>query len=333
MKLLVLNARDVSRALSHEACIKALHDTMIAVSDGRAVLPLRQTTPIPETQGKLVLMPGYLDPGKQPTDRSFGVKIVSKFPREKKDPNGTHVGMVALFDAHVGLPVALMDGGRLTAIRTASATALATDALARKDADTVLFVGHGEEAEHHLHALHAVRPIKNLMVWGRSADRAAAFVEKMQPEAKGITFSVAQDLAEASAKADIICTLTSAPTPIFKGEWLTPGTHINMVGAAVATSAEVDAETVKRSRWYTDYKPSLDAQGGEWIDAKAAGVVDDSHLIGEIGAVLAGDAPGRQTDEDITAYKSLGVTAQDLAAAQLAFAQAQDAGIGQIIDW
>ncbi|MEM9877989.1 MAG: ornithine cyclodeaminase family protein [Pseudomonadota bacterium] len=333
MQLTILNAADVSRALSHADCVKLLHSTMVSVSAGRAVLPLRQTTAIPETKGKLVLMPGYLDPGTGLNDRSFGVKIVSKFPREKNDPNGTHVGMVALFDANVGLPVALMDGGRLTAIRTASASALATDALARKDATTALFIGHGEEAEHHLHALRAVRPVKKLMVWGRSQQRAAAFIDKMQPQAADIEMSVTQDIAEASAAADIICTLTSAADPVFKGEWLTSGTHINMVGAAIPTSAEVDGETVKRSRWYTDYKPSLDAQGGEWINAKAAGIVDDSHLLGEIGAVLAGDAPGRQSDTDITAYKSLGVTAQDLAAAKAAFANAKAQGLGQVVDW
>jgi len=131
----------------------------------------------------------------------------------------------------------------------------------------------------------------------------------------------------------MICTLTSGAGPSLMGALLTPGTHINMGGAAVATSAEVDGETVKRSRGYTDYRPSLDAQGGEWINAKAAGLVDDSHLIGEIGAVLAGDAPGRQSDADITAYKSLGVTAQDLAAAKAAFANAQAQGLGQVVEW
>lgn len=333
MTIRVLNKDDVSKALTHKACIEGLRGAMISVSAGRAVLPLRPTMMVPETQGKLVLMPGYLDPGKGPEERSFGVKIVSKFPREKNDPNGTHVGMVVLFDAQAGLPIALLDGGRLTAIRTASATALATDALARKNATTALFMGHGEEAEHHLHALLAIRPLKTVMVWGRSEERAREFIAKMQPDVPGVTLQVAPNAQEAAALADIICTLTSAPTPIFKGAWLKPGTHINMVGAAMASSAEVDAETVTRSRWYTDYKPSLDAQGGEWINAKEVGLITDDHLVGEIGAVLAGDAPGRRSDDEITAYKSLGVTAQDLCAAQLANAAASSANIGQIINW
>lgn len=333
MTIRVLNKEDVTAALTHAACIKGLRGAMMSVSAGRAVLPLRPTMMVPQTQGKLVLMPGYLDPGAAPEDRSFGVKIVSKFPREKDDPNGTHVGMVVLFDAAAGLPVALMDGGRLTAIRTASATALATDVLARKNAKTALFMGHGEEAEHHLHALLAVRPLEELMVWGRSAQRAQEFINKMQSAAPGVAMRVAEDAQQAASTADIICTLTSAPTPIFKGEWLQPGTHINMVGAAMASSAEVDSQTVTRSRWYTDYKPSLEAQGGEWINAKEAGLITDSHLVGEIGAVLAGDAPGRGNDQEITAYKSLGVTAQDLCAAQLANAAAQAADIGQIIEW
>lgn len=333
MTIRILNKGDVSASLTHGACIDGLRDAMVSVSEGRAVLPLRQTMMVPDTPGKMVLMPGYLDPDTQPEERSFGVKIVSKFPREKNDPNGTHVGMVVLFDAAAGLPLAIMDGGRLTAIRTAAATALATDVLARKDAKTALFMGHGEEAEHHLQALLAVRPLETLLVWGRSAARAQEFIDKMQPVAPNLAMTAVTEAEEAAAQADIICTLTSAPTPIFKGAWLKPGVHINMVGAAMASAAEVDADTVTRSRWYTDYKPSLDAQGGEWINAKKDGIIDDSHLIGEIGAVIAGKAPGRQSEEDITAYKSLGVTAQDLCAAQLANAAAQAANIGQIIDW
>lgn len=333
MKLRILNAQDVSRALSHKACIQGLAPAMMAVSSGKAVLPLRETMKVPDSQGKLILMPGYLDNGGGPDTRSFGVKIVSKFPREKNDPNGTHVGMVALFDASAGLPIALLDGGRLTAIRTASSTALATDTLARKDAKTALFIGHGEEAEHHLHALLAVRPLETLMVWGRSAARAQEFIDKMQTHAPGLTMHVADEAQDAAATADIICTLTSAPTPLFKGAWLKPGTHINMVGAAMASSAEVDSDTVTRTRWYTDYKPSLDAQGGEWIKAKEDGLVDDSHLVGEIGQVLLGNAPGRENDDQITAYKSLGVTAQDLCAAQVAVASAAGADIGQIVEW
>ncbi|MEM7569995.1 MAG: ornithine cyclodeaminase family protein [Pseudomonadota bacterium] len=333
MKLRVLNAADVSRALPHKVCVEALRPAMIAVSQENAILPLRQFMGVPHTQGKMGLMPGYLETGETQAERGFGVKIVSKFPREKDDPNGTHVGMVVLFQADVGLPVALFDGGRLTAIRTASATALATDTLARADAKTVLFMGHGEEAEHHVHALLAVRPFERFLIWGRSEERAQAFADTMAAQAPGATFVAVQDAEAAAADADVICTLTSSPKPIFKGAWLKPGVHINMVGAAVATSAEVDTETVVRSRWYTDYTPSLNAQAGEWITALEVGAVEDSHLIGELGAVLAGDAPGRQSDADITAYKSLGVTAQDLCGAKAALAAAEAADIGQIIDW
>ncbi|MEM1019038.1 MAG: ornithine cyclodeaminase family protein [Pseudomonadota bacterium] len=333
MKLRVLNAADVSRALTHAACVEALRPAMMAVSSEKAVLPLRQFMGVPHTDGKMGLMPGYLETGDTWDERNFGVKIVSKFPREKDDPNGTHVGMVVLFRADIGVPIAIFDGGRLTAIRTASATALATDALARNDAKTALFMGHGEEAEHHVKALLAVRPIERFLIWGRSPERAGAFAAEIAKEIPGVAFDVAEDAGAACAEADVICTLTSAPTPIFKGAWLKPGQHINMVGAAVATSAEVDTDTVVRSRWYTDYKPSLDAQGGEWIKALKEGAVSEDHLVGELGAVLSGAAPGRQSDSEITAYKSLGVTAQDLCGAKAALAAADAADIGQIIDW
>ena len=331
MSLHIFSAEAVSAALSHADCIVAMRQAMMAVSSGETVLPLRQFMAVPGTQGKQGLMPGYL---KGASASHFGVKIVAKFPRAPGSALGTHVGAVMLFDAADGAPLALFDGGRLTAIRTASATALASDVLARKDAKTVLFLGHGEEADHHIPALLAVRSVKRFLIWGRTPERAQTFVDAQAaklPDA--VVIERADDLPAAVAQADIICTLTSATTPILKGAWLKPGVHVNLVGAAVATSAEADTDVVVQSRFYTDYKPSLDAQGGEWIAAKEQALVTDAHLVGEIGAVIAGLAPGRQSPDDITVYKSLGVAAQDLAAGVAALAAGRAKGVGQIVEW
>jgi ornithine cyclodeaminase/alanine dehydrogenase-like protein (mu-crystallin family) len=300
---------------------------MQSVSCGDIIMPLRQFMQIPNTAGKFTVMPGYV--GKP---ASFGVKIVSKFPRDANSPHGTHVGAVMIFDAEHGIPLAMLHGGELTAIRTAAASGLATRQLARVNAETLTLLGCGEEAQHHLTAMLAVRPLKKIIVWGRSVERAHAFVEAQNLPAS-IQIRVEADAKTAVAAADIICTVTSATTPILKGAWLSPGTHVNLVGAALRTSAEADTDVVKRSRFYIDYRTSAMAQAGELLNAIEQGVVSEAHIIGEIGEVLAGQKPGRLSPTDITVYKSLGVAAQDLCAASCAFNNALKLNKGTHIDW
>jgi ornithine cyclodeaminase/alanine dehydrogenase-like protein (mu-crystallin family) len=318
----ILTASDDARLLPHSRCIPAMREVMQLTSERGVVLPLRQFMNVPGTAGKLGLMPGYI---ARPA--AFGVKIVSKFPRPPGAAHGSHVGAVLLFDAAEGLPLALLDGGMLTAIRTASTTAMATDALARPDARTLLLVGCGEEAEHHLAALREVRAFEQVSAWGRDAGRAGAFAARMS-RLHGRPVEAVADLAAAVAGADVICTVTSAATPILHGKWLRPGQHVNLVGSAIATTAEADSEVVKRSMFFVDYREAALAAAGELLEAIRGGVVTDAHLLGEIGDVVAGRLPGRESPDDITLYKSLGVTSQDLAAAQIVYAAALEQGVG-----
>lgn len=318
----ILTASDISRLLPYSRCIAAMRSAMQQTSEREAVLPLRQFMNVPGSNGKLGLMPGYI---ARPA--VFGVKIVSKFPRPAGSQHGSHVGAVLLFDATDGLPLALLDGGMLTAIRTASTTAMATDALARADVRTLLLVGCGEEAEHHLAALREVRAFEHLLAWGRDPGRTRAFAERMSRR-HGRVVEATPNLATAVARADVICTLTSATTPILRGEWLQPGQHVNLVGSAIASTAEADAEVVRRSRFFVDYREAAQVAAGELLNAIERGIVGESHVRGEIGEVLLGRVPGRQSPADITLYKSLGVTSQDLAAAQLVHAAALEQGVG-----
>ncbi|MEM1232006.1 MAG: ornithine cyclodeaminase family protein, partial [Pseudomonadota bacterium] len=309
------------------AFIAGTRASMQSVSRGAVDLPLRQYIPIPDTGGKLTAMPGYLG-----EPRSFGVKLVSKFPRAADDPAGTHEGGVMLFDPEHGVPRALLQGAELTAIRTASASALATRTLARPDAEHLLIMGAGEEAAHHLKALAAVLPLTHISVWARRPEQAQALLAQHPPSA-GVTASVVTDAASAVRAADVICTVTSAATPILEGAWLQTGTHVNLVGAAIQTAAEADPEVVVRSRYFTDYRASCFAQAGELANAMATGRVDESHVLGELGELLSGAVPGRRSAEDITVYKSLGVAAQDLAAAVAATNAADAADLGVEVDW
>jgi ornithine cyclodeaminase len=324
--MLVLTRSEVTRLLPIPACIEVMRDAMMQVSRRQVVLPLRQFMPVPETKGKLGLMPGYIA-----APASFGVKIVSKYERPPGSPHGTHVGAVMLFDAEHGLPLALLEGGTLTAIRTSAASALATRTLARPDASRLAIIGCGEEAHYHLQAMLAVRPIREIVVWGRSREKADAFIAHQDIPAQA-SIRTAATVQEALSSADLVCTVTSAATPILEGAWIRPGTHLNLVGSAIPTTAEVDSTTVTRSRFYVDYREAALAQAGELLTAIKAGLVTPEHIVGEIGDVLNGTKPGRQSADEITVYKSLGITAQDLAAAHAVYAAAKAQGVGHEID-
>ena len=319
--MLVITAAEVEALLSMPRAIAAMRDAMMQVSAGRTVLPLRQFMAIPDAPGKLAVMPGYLaDPPL------FGVKTVAKYRHPPGSPHGSHVGVLQLFDATTGLLLAIIEGGSLTAIRTAAASALATDVLARPEASRLAILGTGEQARRHVIAMAAVRPITEVRVWGRSLANASAFAEALDLPARACA-----DVGEAVADADIICTTTPAVDPILFGAMVAPGTHINLVGSAIADTAEADAALVAQSEFFVDYRVAALAQAGELRRAIAAGQVGPDHIRGEIGEVLIDTAPGRSRAAAITVYKSLGVTAQDLAAGAVVFAAARAGGSGHHI--
>ena len=326
--MLIINQSEVERLLPVADCVPVMREAMIAVSRGDTTLPIRQFMPVPGADGKMAIMPGSLGEAGVAEDASFGIKLVCKYERPHGDPLGTHVGMVMLFDSAKGVPLAMVEGSSLTAIRTSAASALATDLLASKDATRLAIIGNGEQAMRHVHAMRAVRPIESVAVWGRDAARAEVFAVEVA-QATGLPVSRHDSTAQAVADADIICTTTSAKEPILAGADLRAGQHINLVGSAIPTTAEVDHEAVRRSRYYVDYRPAAMAAAGELLMAIEAGIVGEDHIVAEIGQVAAGEADARQSDDQITCYKSLGVSAQDLAAAHAIWrkAKAQDAGI------
>lgn len=323
----ILNRAALRQALSHAECVDALDPTMRAVSDDRSIMPLRQYMKIPGTEGKFTMMPGYVD-----TPRTFGFKVVAKYPREQGSKYGSHVGAVMIFDADLGIPVALVDGAELTAIRTAAASALATKTLSRDDSYSLAILGTGAQAEHHIRAMRAVRPIQKICVWGRNPDNASELLRNIDlPDS--IQTSVETTVSNAVSGADIICTTTAAKSPILSASQVPQGCHLNLVGAAVAEAAEVSSDIVAASRFFVDYRESAMAQAGELINALREGIADESHIAGELGEVLLGRIEGRQSVQQITVYKSLGVAAQDLAAAVAALENAERLDIGISIDW
>jgi ornithine cyclodeaminase len=299
---------EVARRLTYEVCIPIVRDAMIAFSCGETKQLLRSIMSLSE--GRLLgVMPGAMG-----AHAPFGAKLISVFHGNFSKGIQSHQGVVVLFDPESGAPVCIVHAGEITAIRTAAASAVATDVLARKDARRMALLGYGEQAQTHARAISKVRKIETITVWGRSAERARAFAESMQAELR-VPARAAADVRDAVAEADIICTVTSAPEPILKGAWVRPGTHVNVVGSSYAGPAEIDHDLVVRSRFIVDSREGVLAQGAEFLRAKAAGLIGDDHIAGEIGEVLAGRVEGRRSADEITIYKSLGHVVQDLASA------------------
>jgi ornithine cyclodeaminase len=314
--LLVLSRDDVRRLLPMARCIELMERAFIAASDGSAVQGLRGITHVPGGAGGVLgVMPGALsDPPR------FGVKVISVL---HGGTASSHQGGVLLFDAADFAPLAFMHAGEITAIRTASATAVATRVLARPDARVLAILGTGEQAGTHIEALRLLRPWDEIRVWGRNRARAAQLAEQAGGPARAVP-----TVAAALRGAGVVCTLTASPTPIIAASMLEPGMHLNLVGASVATSREADSGTVARGALFVDHAAMARSAGGEFLAALQEGAVGPDHIRGELGEVLLGRLPGRRHVEEITLFKSLGMPAEDLMAADYLYRAAQDARAG-----
>jgi alanine dehydrogenase len=326
--MIVLSDKEIRSLLPMTDAIEVVQRAMIAVSAGATNLPLRSAIDVgaPNMMG---VMPGAFLPGNGQVEACFGVKLVSLFPGNPDAGYSSHQGAIVLFEPEHGSAVAMMNAGLLTAVRTAAASAVATRALARPDCGILAMVGAGEQAEHHLEAMLCVRPsIREVRMVGRRREKADAFASHAAERYPGLAVSVFDDVRSAVEGADLVCTVTSSPEPVLMGEWVTPGTHLNVVGASIPSKREIDEEMVARSRLYVDYRPSTFAQAGEVIHALESGRIQREHVLAEIGEVLAEKAAGREAASDITLYRSLGIAAQDLACATHCWHEARARGLG-----
>jgi ornithine cyclodeaminase len=322
--MIVLSRDDVIALLPPETGIEVVAKAMAATSRGEAELPLRSIVKVggPNLMG---IMAGMMrDPP------CHGIKLVSLFPGNVAAGHSSHQGAIVLFEREHGRAIAMMDGGPLTALRTAAASAVATRALSRTDSSVLALVGAGEQARHHLDAILSIRPIRELRIASRSEGSASAFADYARQKYGHLAVSSGTDVREAVAEADIVCTVTSSPVPVLEGDWVASGAHVNVVGASVPSKREVDDQMVLRAQLYVDYRPSAFAQAGEILDMMQSRRINEDHIRAEIGEVLNRTAPGRSDDQVITIYRSLGIAAQDIACAYHCWDAARRAGIGTV---
>ena len=326
MSLDIIDSQTVYDCISMEAAVPLMTEALQAPARG-AVLPPRVSTPLLQDDQQLLLMPGAL-----PDPAVVGVKTLTLFPANTAQGRPAIQGLISLFDANTGAPVALVDAASITAIRTAAATAAATQVLANPNASTLALIGTGVQAATHLQAMMAIRPIDKVRVWGRSFKRAQALVDRIKVDYinakcsepnRHIVIEAVADISSALSDADIVCTLTGSATPLVLGRDLSPGAHINLVGSHSPEAREVDTETIQRARLFVELKSAALREAGDILIPLKAGEIEQSHMLGEIAEVLSGEITGRQSLDDITAYKSLGNATQDLVMAHAVWVNAR----------
>lgn len=305
--------------------IEVMKSAFRQLSSGEAIVPQRIHMAIPPQNAMALAMPAY-DNAQQ----ALGLKFVGIYPDNPARNQPYIQAMMLLLDGQTGEPRALMDGRFITALRTGAAAGAATDLLARKDAAVAAIIGPGVQGATQLEAICTVRDIRKVLVFGRTAAKTTAFAEEMSRR-----FNVAVIPAENEeqlSEADIICAATNSATPVFSDGHIRPGTHINGVGSYTAKMQEVPAATVCRAAVFVENRESAWQEAGDLAIPLAKGLIDENHIRAEVGEVVAGQHPGRESDDMITFYKSVGNAIQDVAAAALLLKSAEEKGLGTTIN-
>jgi len=303
--------------------IDAVESGFRSIALGNVKIPERLTLNLPSQQAILLEMPAYADLNGA---AALGTKIVSVF--QNNPTRGLEIVQAAyvLLDGETGAPLSLMDGRFLTGIRTAATSAVATKYLSNTGAKRLAVFGAGVQTQFHIQAMLEVVEINEVMIVSRTLEKARALVEHVLKEHK-----VACGLAEAdeaAAKADLICTCTSSPEPLFKGALIRPGAHINAVGAFTPSTRELDSETVRRARVFIDADAAAGREAGELLIPFSEGVIGSTHIKGDLADLVSGNILGRESESDITLFKSCGLAIEDLVTARLAYERASAKGIG-----
>ncbi len=309
-----------------------MRGALIALQAGQAQMPLRTVIRPEGAAGLVALMPSYLEGAGGEGAAAYGLKAICITPANPAAGLDTHQGVVLLSSGATGEPLALLNASAVTEIRTAAVSVVATDVLARPDADVLAVIGTGVQARSHVLALQEARDLREVRLAGRTPERARELAASLADEVAA-PVRACGSAEEAVATAGIVVTATSSATPVLQSGWLAPGTHVNAVGACLPTDRELDTATMASGVLFADRRDSLLTESGDYVLAAAEGAVSPAQIRAELGQVLAGEAPGRQAGDEITIFESLGLAVEDLAAARCAYDQAAVTGGGTWIDF
>ena len=329
--MLILTAEDVRSSLPMPEAIEAMKKAYASLSAGTAQVPLRTRLPIPDSEALSLFMPAYVSSSD---GSALAVKIVSLFPSNPARGLAYIQAAVLAFDPETGRAIALLEGSSLTAIRTGAAGGAAVELLARPESKVVAIFGAGAQGRTQLEAACTARQIETAWIYDASPEKANLFAEEMQ--GKGSIpkdVRVASSAREAVEHADIICTATTSLKPVFEDQYIRPGTHISAVGAYTPEMQEVPVETLQRAKIYVDSRSASLEEAGDLIQPLQAGLFDETHIRGELGEVVLGKISGRESSEEITYFKSVGIAVQDAMAAQVALHNARKMKLGKEVDF
>jgi ornithine cyclodeaminase/alanine dehydrogenase-like protein (mu-crystallin family) len=327
MEVRILSAEDVRQALPMSIAVEAMKEAYVQLSREQVSMPLRSRIDVTQHNGLTLFMPALLH-----DTQDMAIKIVSVFPDNIENNIATINAIVVALDAKTGIPMAIIEGASLTAIRTGAASGAATDLLARRDSKTLAIFGSGVQARTQLEAVCTVRSIEQVWVFSLDKPGAREFVDEMTgrgPIPDRIT--IVESPTAAIAEADVICTATTSSTPVFNGKELKSGTHINAVGSFTPEMQELDAETVKKSRVVVDAIDAALDEAGDLIIPINQGLITPDWIHAELGDIVTGEKPGRTSSDQITLFKSVGLAVQDAISAGRALSRAIEASLGQII--
>lgn len=318
--MIVVEKKEVRELMTMSEAIVLMKETLADLNEGKSEMSLRATNQL--SYGNFyLLMPAYLIEKKY-----FGVKLISIFPTNHNAGLPSHQGVVLLFDASNGKELAVIDCVEITALRTAAVSAVATDLLSRKDSSVLGFLGAGVQARNHMEALIGIRKINQVLVWDISSEASDRFAIEMKAK-HGIDVVPCETADEVVSMSDIITTVTLAKTPILNGKSLQPGTHINAIGASARAYREIDSLAVSRSKFYADKVESCLSESSDFLEPLAEGVITEKHLFAEIGDVVLGRKPGRESEEEITLFKGMGLAVEDIATAAYIYEKKRNASI------
>jgi alanine dehydrogenase len=324
MKLRVLSQNNVRQAVSMAQAIEIVKGAFAQLSAGKAVVPIRTQLDVARHEGITLFMPAYL----QESD-DLGVKIVSVFPRNLERGLPTIHALVAVVDAGTGCPAAVMDGTYLTALRTGAASGAATDLLARMDARVAAVFGAGVQGRTQLEAVCQVRDIEKAWVYDINREAAEKYAQEMRGQAGRIPdVVVASSPTEAVREADVVCTATTSKSPVFADADLKAGVHINAIGAFTPEMQEVPEDTIQRARLVVDSREACWAEAGDLIVPRHKGLISEDDIYAELGEIAAGTKHGRESDEEITFFKSVGNAVQDVSVARRVLEEAGKLDLG-----
>jgi ornithine cyclodeaminase len=306
----IVERDEVFQKLDMKTCIGLMRTALMDLEEGKALQPVRSICKFPQGEA-FGFMPAYMG-----AESCFGAKVLSAFPQNAGTKYPSHIGYVMIFESRHGTCLGLADAGAITQIRTGAVSAVATDLLAAEDAKTLGIIGAGAQGRSHLEAILAVRPrLEQIRVYDLNRNAAERYKKEMEEKFQR-EITICDSVRETVADCDIICTLTPSKEAYLTRDMIKDGAHINAVGTFSPVTREAASDLIAACGLYADQVEAMKKESGEYLIPLQEGLITQDHIRGSIGNLLLGNAPGRQSKEEITVFDALGLAVEDIICGQ-----------------